>query len=433
LRGGRPARGGAAALWRAAWFGAWGGALALAVVIAQAAVPSFDAVRSSHRPSDITLTDRHGEPLQTLRVDTTARRLPWLPLAQVSPALRELVVQGEDQRFWSHGGVDWTGVARGALARTQGSTQGASTLTMQLAALLDPALARPAGGRGIGQKWTQIGAARELESRWSKTQILEAYLNLVPLRGELIGAPAASHALFGKHPSGLDRGEAALLVALLRAPNATPALVQRRACALLSEPPDCERIGILAERALMKKRTPPALVAGAIEREECAASGRAAQSPRCALAAPGRAIAAAADGRVAGPAGGGRRGRGARQREWRGAGLGRLQRLGVERRARGGRGAGAPPAGVDAQALRLCLGVRARPVDPGQPARRFARGPRRRQRRLHAAQLRPPLSRLGQRAHGTRLQPERAGGAHGCAGGAGAAVRQAQCRGPSIE
>lgn len=235
------------------------GALLAAATLAQGAVPSFDAVRAAHRPSDITVTDRHGEPLQTLRTDTTARRLPWLPLTQVSPALRELVVQGEDQRFWSHGGVDWTGVARGALARAQGSTQGASTLTMQLAALLDPALARPAGGRGIGQKWTQIGAARELESHWSKAQILEAYLNLVPLRGELVGAPAASHALFGKHPSGLDRSEAALLVALLRAPNAAPPMVQRRACALLSEPPDCERIGILGERALMKKRTSPPL------------------------------------------------------------------------------------------------------------------------------------------------------------------------------
>ena len=235
------------------------GALAMAAVLAQAAVPTYDAVRAAHRPSDLTVLDRHGEPLQTLRVDDSVRRLPWLPLAQVSPALRELVVQGEDQRFWSHGGVDWTGIARGALARTRGGTQGASTLTMQLAALLDPALARPAGGRGLAQKWTQIGAARELESRWSKPQILEAYLNLVPLRGELVGAPAASHALFAKHPSGLDRGEAALLVALLRAPNAAPALVQRRACALLSEPPDCERIGILAERALMKKRTPPPL------------------------------------------------------------------------------------------------------------------------------------------------------------------------------
>lgn len=233
------------------------GLAAVAAPAAWAAVPDFASVRAAHRPSDLTLLDRHGEPVQTLRVDPTVRRLPWLPLAQVSPALRDLVVQAEDQRFWSHGGVDWSGIARGAIARAQGSRQGASTLTMQLAALLDPALARPAGGRGLAQKWSQIGAARAIESRWSKPQILEAYLNLVPLRGELAGAPAASHALFGKHASGLDRGEAALLVALLRAPNAAPAVVQRRACALLSEPPGCERIGVLAARALARHAPPP--------------------------------------------------------------------------------------------------------------------------------------------------------------------------------
>ncbi|NRF69206.1 penicillin-binding protein 1C [Aquincola sp. S2] len=220
-------------------------------------VPAFETLRAAHRPSDLIVLDRHGEPIQTLRIDDKARRLPWQPLATFSPALRELIVHGEDRQFWSHGGVDWSGLARGALARTQGRVQGGSTLTMQLAALLDPALARPAGGRGALQKWSQIGAAHALEARWSKAQILEAYLNLVPLRGELIGVPAASHHLFGKQASGLDRGEAALLVALLRAPNAAPALVQRRACALLGEAPDCERIGSLASRALVRRSAPP--------------------------------------------------------------------------------------------------------------------------------------------------------------------------------
>ncbi|WP_284618283.1 penicillin-binding protein 1C [Aquabacterium humicola] len=235
-------------------------AMACAVAADAAAddeVPRFEAVRAAHRPSDLTVLDRHGGPIQSLRIDHTVRRLPWLPLAQVSPALRELLVQGEDRQFWSHAGVDWGGLARGALARSQGRVEGGSTLTMQLAALLDPALARPSGGRGVAQKWSQIGAARQLEARWSKVQILEAYLNLVPLRGELVGVPAASWQLFGKRASGLDRSEAALLVALLRAPNATPALVQRRACALIGEAPDCERIGIVAARALAPKRTMP--------------------------------------------------------------------------------------------------------------------------------------------------------------------------------
>ncbi|MBI5256956.1 MAG: penicillin-binding protein 1C [Burkholderiales bacterium] len=224
---------------------------------ATAPVPSFEQVRQAHRPSDLTLLDRHGQPLQTLRIDPRARRLPWLPLAQFSPALRELVVLGEDQRFWSHQGVDWPAAARSALANAQGATQGASTLTMQLAALLDAELKRPAGGRNLLQKWSQIDAARALEARWQKPQILEAYLNRVPLRGELVGMPAAAWALFGKHPSGLDHSEAALLVALVRAPNAKAELVVRRACTLLAEPPRCERVAALAERALHRPATPP--------------------------------------------------------------------------------------------------------------------------------------------------------------------------------
>ncbi|WP_414636778.1 penicillin-binding protein 1C [Aquabacterium sp.] len=220
-------------------------------------LPSFSAWRQAHRPSDLLLLDRHGQPLQSLRVDAQARRLPWLPLDQFSPALRELIVQGEDQRFWSHHGVDWSAAARSAVANAQGGTQGASTLTMQLAALLDADLARPAGGRSVLQKWSQIDAARTLETRWRKAEILEAYLNRVPLRGELVGMPAAAWALFGKQASGLDRSEAALLVALVRAPNAKPDLVVRRACTLLAEPPRCERIAALAERALKRSAGPP--------------------------------------------------------------------------------------------------------------------------------------------------------------------------------
>lgn len=231
--------------------------LTLATSVAASDLPSFAAVRQAHRPSDLLLLDRNGQPLQSVRIDAQARRLPWLELAQFSPALRELIVQGEDQRFWSHGGIDWSGAARSALANAQGSTQGASTLTMQLAALLDPELARPSGGRSVRQKWSQIGAARSLESQWRKPEILEAYLNRVPLRGELVGMPAAAWALFGKHPSGLDRSEAALLVALVRAPNAKEDAVVRRGCALLNEGPRCERIAALAERTLKRNAGPP--------------------------------------------------------------------------------------------------------------------------------------------------------------------------------
>ena len=197
-------------------------------------LPLFDAVRAAHRPSDIVLLDRHGQPLQTLRVDASVRRAAWVPVADLSPALRTAIVLSEDRRFWAHGGVDWQALAASAWATAwNGKTRGASTLTMQLAGLLDDDLARPSGGRSASQKLGQLVRAQQLEARWSKTQILEAYLNRVPLRGELVGVPAASQLLFGKHASGLDAVEAALLAAMLRGPNAPSAVLERRACDVL--------------------------------------------------------------------------------------------------------------------------------------------------------------------------------------------------------
>ena len=232
--------------------------LLAAVPLAAAALPGFETVKLAHVPSDIPLLARDGSVLQLVRTDGTARRGIWVPLAEVSPALRLALVLSEDRRFWEHAGVDWQALAAGAWARAwDGRTRGASTITMQLAALLEAELARPAGGRGVGDKLAQIGAARELEARWSKSQILEAYLNRVPLRGELVGVAAASQQLFGKHPSGLDALEAALLAALVRAPNAPAATLQRRACELLRQQArGCEGLATRAEEALLRKPGP---------------------------------------------------------------------------------------------------------------------------------------------------------------------------------
>jgi len=207
-----------------------------ACTIAQA-LPSFDEVRAAHRPSDIPLLDRHGAVIQWQRADSGTRRGPWVPLADISPALRDAIVLSEDRRFWAHGGVDWRALAASAWANAWNTrTRGASTVTMQLAGLLDVELARPAGGRDIPTKVSQIVRARQLEARWSKVQILEAYLNAVPLRGELVGVGAASQQLFGKHASGLDALEAAVLAVLVRAPNAGAEAVSRRACEVLRQP-----------------------------------------------------------------------------------------------------------------------------------------------------------------------------------------------------
>jgi penicillin-binding protein 1C len=239
-------------------------ALGLAAGLA-AAQPSFEAVRAAHQPSDVPLLDRHGVPIQRVRLDDRVRRGDWVPLAEVSPALRHALVLGEDRRFWEHGGVDWRALAAGAWAKAfDERTRGGSTLTMQLAALLDPALARPAGGRGAADKWAQVRAAQRLEERWSKSQILEAYLNAVPLRGELVGLRAASLQLFGKQPSGLDETEAAILAALVRAPNAAAPLVERRACELLKlQQQGCEAVAITLAQALARRPGPLHTTSGA--------------------------------------------------------------------------------------------------------------------------------------------------------------------------
>jgi len=222
------------------------------------AVPTFDAVRAAHAPSDVPLLDRHGAVLQTVRIDDSVRRGPWVTLADISPALREAIVLSEDRRFWDHGGVDWRALAAGAWATAWNArTRGASTLTMQLAGLLDEDLARPSGGRSLGQKLTQLRRAQLLEAGWSKTQILEAYLNRVPLRGELVGVAAASKVLFGKHASGLDAVEAALLAVMVRGPNAGAAVLERRACEVLRQQQlSCAAAGITLAQALARRPGP---------------------------------------------------------------------------------------------------------------------------------------------------------------------------------
>jgi penicillin-binding protein 1C len=79
------------------------------------------------------LLDRNGEVIHELRVDERVRRLPWVALDQVSPALVDAVVRAEDKRFFEHAGVDWRALGDAALdTMVRGSPRGASTLSMQV-------------------------------------------------------------------------------------------------------------------------------------------------------------------------------------------------------------------------------------------------------------------------------------------------------------
>ncbi|SFD70507.1 penicillin-binding protein 1C [Massilia yuzhufengensis] len=234
--------------------------LLLAPACAAAGAPTPAQVRAAWQPSEARLLDRHGEAIDAVRVDMQARRGNWVALADISPALGVAVMQAEDQRFMEHGGVDLRAAGQAAwdnLFRQR--PRGASTITMQLAGLLDARLRASSGGRNWLQKFDQALAAREIEAGWSKQQILEAYFNMVGFRGELQGVAAASRALFNKAPSGLDGTDAVILAALLRAPSATPKIVARRACQLAAElqlPGGCAAVEWRAAVALARPAPP---------------------------------------------------------------------------------------------------------------------------------------------------------------------------------
>ncbi|MDW8369811.1 MAG: penicillin-binding protein 1C [Geminicoccaceae bacterium] len=159
------------------------------------------------------VVDRHGRLLRPFATAEGTWRLP-LRLDEVAPFYLDLLIAIEDRRFWWHPGVDPLAVLRAvAQAIRHGrAVSGASTLSMQLARLLEP---RP---RTLSAKLVESLRALQLEWRLGKRGVLEAYLRLAPMGGNLEGVRAASLAWFGHEPARLSEAEAALLVALPQAP-----------------------------------------------------------------------------------------------------------------------------------------------------------------------------------------------------------------------
>ena len=123
-------------------------------------VPDFATVRARWQSSEAYLLDRHGVVIDSARIDYGVRRFQWVPLDSISTALVDAVVDGEDHRFWTHSGIDWR-AALGALRTnlTGEHRRGASTITMQLAAMIDPASAGQGSRRGWYEKVMQARAA----------------------------------------------------------------------------------------------------------------------------------------------------------------------------------------------------------------------------------------------------------------------------------
>ncbi|TAL25991.1 MAG: penicillin-binding protein 1C [Nitrospirae bacterium] len=217
-------------------------------------MPAFDEVKNSYKKSDAVLLDRHGKAIHELRVDSKGRRLDWVRLKDVSPALIKAVVHSEDMRFYGHHGVDWGAIGASAVKNLfSGIRRGGSTITMQVVSILDKKLKPKRSKRTFGQKWDQMNAAKEIEGAWSKDEIIEAYINLIFFRGELQGISAASRGLFDKEPSGLNESESLILASLIRSPNAGIEDVAKRACRLgnsIESNIKCEEIKTLAQKTL---------------------------------------------------------------------------------------------------------------------------------------------------------------------------------------
>jgi len=168
-----------------------------------------------HLPTSATwIEDRNGAPLAAF----AAPNGDWqMPLSQdgISPHLFNATVAVEDARFFQHGGVDW-GSAIAATWQdifTLSEHRGASTITMQLYRLRDPA------PRSLTAKFVQTIRACQIEQRMTKQQILIDYLNRAPFGGNLVGAGAASWRYFGSPCRDLSLGQAALLAGLPESPN----------------------------------------------------------------------------------------------------------------------------------------------------------------------------------------------------------------------
>ncbi|HEU4402550.1 MAG TPA: penicillin-binding protein 1C [Candidatus Polarisedimenticolia bacterium] len=186
-------------------------ALALAV---RFAAPDPRLLLSRAPEVSLEIVDRHGESLRSLP-DEEGGRFRRVDAGHLSPHLVQAVLAAEDRRFLLHPGVDPLALARAAWQdlRAGRVVSGASTITMQLAHLLDP---RPRGPRA---KVAQILLALRLERVLGKEAILAEYLSRAPMGNRIIGFEAAANLYLGKPASQLSPAEAALLASVPRSPS----------------------------------------------------------------------------------------------------------------------------------------------------------------------------------------------------------------------
>ncbi len=199
-----------------------GAALAVLVVLVLATLLSLHAppARFPDDPSARSdgvvrarYLDRANNPLNETRLNAWNMHAR-LPLHEIPALLQRAVITAEDQRFYTHHGIDWQARLHAAWQdlRAGAFIRGASTISEQVIRLLHP---RP---RTLWTRWLEGWDAMWLEARFSKPDILEFYLNQVPYAAQRRGIVAASRHYFGRDPDTLNERELLSLAVLIRSP-----------------------------------------------------------------------------------------------------------------------------------------------------------------------------------------------------------------------
>ncbi|MBK1884174.1 transglycosylase domain-containing protein [Luteolibacter pohnpeiensis] len=178
---------------------------------------SYDLDRINDLEIPSLMLDRNGKEIGRIFVQNRS----VIPIDKVPQNFIDALCAGEDSRFFQHGGVDYMGVIRAGWLNYKGSTQGASTITQQLArnAYGLKAEAKKRHESTIQRKLVEAFLSMRIEKRYSKRQILEFYLNRIYFGSGFYGIRSASLGYFGKEPMELGTEECASMVTLIKNPT----------------------------------------------------------------------------------------------------------------------------------------------------------------------------------------------------------------------
>jgi len=189
-----------------------GVALAVAVLITERSLPSYERLKSSQTGQTIVVRASDGSEIVTLGPSYGR----WIPYDRIPGSLKDAMISVEDRRFRDHWGVDPIGIVRSLMVRVQSGhwRQGGSTITQQLARNIFLN-----NSRTFDRKIREALLAMAIEAKFSKDQVLELYLNKVYFGGGAYGVDSAAHKFFGHSGEQLSLGEAAIIAGLVKAPS----------------------------------------------------------------------------------------------------------------------------------------------------------------------------------------------------------------------